>query len=139
MPLQFHILPSNDEQSRLLHAAKVANKAISNGLKSDILLPKHIDKKQMQDLLYACQGDAFLPAAPIETLEENHWLVNLIDDKHDIKTECVINLSEQYIAQSEQLKKIFVVVNQQESVLALTRNFYTQYKESGSTPKMIKL
>ena len=130
MQVHFHQIDGHDLHSRLLYCGRVINRAMQAKMKSNVVIaaPFH---EQLKATLWHATADAFIPS-------DADGVVKIIESASQIDAPCVIDFSEQVIEQTG-IEKLFMIVNQQDSVLVPHRTLYQRYKTMGFQPEFLSV
>ncbi len=127
--VDFHILPSIQEEDRLLYVARLTQKARSQSLNVLIAVEDGSHKSALSTALWNLSSESFLAH---ESIEENHCSIQISENNNcGEHHQVLINLRKQTPDYFSRFERVFEVVSQEPSVLATSRERYRFYKDRG--------
>ncbi len=142
MPLQvdFYVLESSDELSRMRTVCRLADKVQRLGHKIFVLTEDSTQSKKLDDLMWTFSQSSFLPHAIFDDCEpyQDQQPVLIHHQPVDTESEVLINLQRQ-VANTDQYQRLVEIVNQDESIRNTGRNKYRAYKDKNYQIKTHKI
>lgn len=132
----FYILPGSDEDSRYQFLNKLMIRVLSAGHKVYIHTDSEAQAQLVADRLWQAPAEMFLPnQLPEESLHAPislGWLSNHLPSEPDL----LVNLSQVTPDKTYDFNRISEIIIQDETVLAITRQRFKDYKTANIEAKM---
>ncbi|MBS3802965.1 MAG: DNA polymerase III subunit chi [Oleiphilaceae bacterium] len=134
----FHILAQTTPAARLIHAARLAEKAYLQGDRVGIICDSAAQAEELDDLLWQVRPDAFIP----------HTLISepgtpcsdpvgiLLNQPTAQDWDTVIILSAKLPADADQFKRLALVAQNDPEVLNQARQHFKQLRAMGIEPRV---
>ena len=127
--VDFHILPSIQEEDRLLYVARLTQKARKQSLDVLIAVEDDLQKSALSERLWNLSSESFLAH---ESVDDNYCSIQIsTNDNCGQHHQVLINLRKQTPAYFSRFERLFEVVSQEPSILATSRERYRFYKDRG--------
>jgi DNA polymerase-3 subunit chi len=134
----FHILAQTTPAARLLHAARLAEKAYLQGDRVGIICDSAAQAQELDDLLWQVRPDAFIPHAvmpePGAVCPDPVGILLNAPAAQDWDT--IIILSVELPAEAGQFKRLALVAQNDPEVLNAARQHFKQLRAMGIEPKV---
>lgn len=127
--VDFHILPSIQEEDRLLYVARLTQKARTQSLNVLIAVEDESHSSALSAALWNLSSESFLAH---QSIDEDHCSIQISEsDNCGQHHHVLINLRKQTPDYFSRFERIFEIVSQEPSVLATSRERYRFYKDRG--------
>ena len=133
--VDFYVLPSGDNDSRLLFLQKLATRAISAGLQIFIWLENEPQARQLQEHLWRSEPEFFLPSCMPQDTIKAPILIGWLDEHLPTHSTMLINLATR-MAPDANFNRIAEIVIQEPVILDTTRTRYKEYQAKGWSPSL---
>jgi len=137
----FYLLPQDTEESRLIHAARLTEKAWQQGDHVGLFCDSEAQAQTLDDLLWSFRPDAFIPhqvlgdsADAVRDRVAIFWHEPSPDD-----WQTLIVLSRRLPPCSDQFPRLALIANSDPDTLQQARGHYRQLKELGVDPQVLDL
>ena len=129
LQIDFYILESSDEQSRMKTVCRLVDKVQRLGHKILVLTEDPNQSKLIDDLMWTYSQSSFLPHARFDDSEpfQDQQSVLIHHQPIDKESQVLINLQHQ-IQDTDSYQRLVEIVNQDDSVRAAGRDKYRAYK-----------
>ena len=130
LQVDFYILESSDEQSRLRTVCRLADKVQRMGHNIHVLTQDSIQSKKLDDLMWTFSQSSFLPHAILDNSDQyqDQQPVLIYHEKLNKSSEVLINLQDGP-ALTDDFQRLVEIVNQDQSTRAAGREKYRTYKD----------
>ncbi len=130
LQVDFYVLKSSDEQSRLRTVCRLADKVQRLGHKIHVLTVDASQSKKLDDLMWTFSQSSFLPHAIFSDTDkhQDQQAVLIHHEKMNQPSEILINLQANPVAGDDYLRLV-EIVNQDTSIRAAGRDKYRAYKD----------
>ncbi len=138
--VNFYTLSSDDDQSRLQFACRLAEKAVSLGHSVFMRVEDGSAAARLDKLLWEYRASSFLPHSLVsESTDGNEKLLIGESKQSPPGTEVLINLSTEPCTEGEGIQKINEILSTDPDVLAAGRSSYRAYQNLGYSLETHKL
>lgn len=138
--ISFYRLGSEEPDSRLAFACRLAEKARSLGHSTFIQAESEAQARQLDELLWSYRPGGFLPHSLLAGNQEDSEKVAVgLDQQQSQYSDMMINLSASPCPEPERFRRIDEVICQDPDILARGREAYRFYQSRGFQPETHKL
>ena len=130
LQVDFYVLESSDDQSRLRTVCRLADKVQRMGHKIHVLTQDSTQSKKLDDLMWTFSQSSFLPHAVLDDSDQyqDQQPVLISHEKLNNSPEVLINLQDGP-ALTDDCQRLVEIVNQDQSTRAAGREKYRIYKD----------
>lgn len=138
--IDFYILPDGPDNSRLLLACRLVDKAYSRGHTVYLFTASEAQAATLDDLLWTFRQDSFIPHEryPLVGIEGSPVLIGTASPT-EVTAQVLINFTLTLPDGFERFERVLELVDQHPEVLAKSRERFKQYRERGCLPESHKL
>lgn len=134
----FHILARSTPGDRLLHAARLAEKAWQQGDRVALVCDNHQQAEELDDLLWSLTPEAFIPHSivPDATTRCPDPVGILLCEPAAADWDTVIILASKLPADADRFRRLALVAHNQPEVLEIARSHFRQLRTLGIEPQV---
>ena len=136
--IEFYVLSSSDQASRLLAACKLAMKGWRAGMPVFLRCQDEAQARELDDLLWRFKADAFIPH-DLAASDPRAPVVIGRDEEPAATQGLLVNLQPDISPHVERFARVIEIVNQDPPLLAACRNNVLLYRKRGYDPRRVEL
>ncbi len=128
--VDFYVLRSHDEHSRLLTACRLIHKAFTQGLRVHVYTQDEAQTEALDRLLWSFRQDAFIPHTR-DPASADEWVCLHHQQPPQHPTAVLLNLAVQRAPFAVHIPRIMHIVNEAPEIRASGREHYRFYRDQG--------
>lgn len=141
--INFYILESHDETSRLTFCCQLIEKALAQQNRIMILATDQAEAESIDDLLWSFRPESYIPhtivtGPSLEAPDETPVIISA-EQAYETHQDVLVNLSSTLPQNFAQFKRLAQIVNQDNTRLAASRRNFTFLRENGHAIEVNKL